>query len=398
MKKTRTLTLISGALILFCLGIIYIWSIFKGPVTKYFNDWSGASLTFNIMLVTFVLGILIGGRIQDKKGPRPVVLAGGILFVAGILLASIIPVDLPWLIYVFYGGIAGFGVGMAYNSTISCVQKWFPDHKGMATGIMVFAFGLSTVLFAPLVNNLLTTIGLVTTFRILAICFFAVIIVFVWFIKNPPDGYMSDVASKKAMPAPAKQYPPSEALRTKSLYFIIICMMMITMAYFILNPMFKNLGMERNLSEALAVLAVSLTGIASAIGRLFFPFISDLKGRKVSIMLMFIIVLAAMLLLIFAQSYAYIVMILLVAFCYGGSSGVFPALTADYFGAKNMGANYGMVMVGFAAAALIALGVSSSFASASPVSTLAFIIPAVACVVGLIFLAILKPPVNKDAK
>ena len=106
-KENKFLPLIAGAAIQLCIGIIYIWSIFQPAVMEYYS-WSSAdaSLTFNIMLATFVLGIVTGGRISDKKGPRPVVFLGGILFCAGIFLSSLVPQSMPQLIWLFYGGLA----------------------------------------------------------------------------------------------------------------------------------------------------------------------------------------------------------------------------------------------------------------------------------------------------
>jgi OFA family oxalate/formate antiporter-like MFS transporter len=394
MNKHRTMTLISGALILFVLGIIYIWSIFNAPVSAYLGG-ADVSYTFNIMLVTFVAGILIGGRIQDKKGPRPVVLWGGILFAAGILLSSVVPVGLPWLFAVMYGGLAGFGVGMAYTSTISCVQKWFPDRRGLASGVMVSAFGVSTVVFGPLANDLLASFSVNTTLQILGIIFFAVVIIFVWFIKNPPEGYLSNAKPKpSSVSVSGEQYTPLQTLKTRQMYFIIICMAMLTLSYFIIIPKVSALSTTvKNFSDY-AVLTVSLSGIASAAGRLIMPILSDYKGRKFAFMLLFFITLASLIALIFVTGPVCMVFIWAVAFCYGASAGVFPALTSDYFGSKNLGANYGIVMIGFAGASILAMSVSSMFISTDHVSELAFIIPVIACAVGIVFMSLLKPPVR----
>lgn len=397
MNKTRTLALISGALILFCLGIIYIWSIFNKPVSAFFGG-ADVSYTFNIMLVTFVLGILIGGRIQDKKGPRLVVLVGGILFAAGILLSSVIPSNQPVLFAVFYGGLAGFGVGMAYTSALSCIQKWFPDRRGLASGVLVSAFGVSTVAFGPLASNMLTTwnLSINSTLQILAIVFFVVVIIFVWFIKNPPEGYMADFKPKsKAVSSTNEQFSPSESLKTWQMYFVIVCMAMLTLSYFILIPKVTALSSTVKDFNSLAVLTVSLSGVASVAGRLVMPILSDYKGRKFAFMILFTVILASMAALIFVTGPICIAFIWAVAFCYGASAGVFPALTADYFGAKNMGANYGLVMIGFAGAAVLAGSISSNFITAKEVSSFAFIIPVIACAVGIIFMLILKPPVKK---
>jgi len=394
MNKSRTLTLISGALILFCLGIIYIWSIFNKPVSAYLGG-ADVSYTFNIMLVTFVAGILIGGRIQDKKGPRIVVLVGGILFAAGILIASITPDGAAWMFPVFYGGLAGFGVGMAYTSALSCIQKWFPDRRGLASGVLVSAFGVSTVAFGPLANNMLNVwkLNVDNTLQILAIVFFIVVIVFVWFIKNPPEGYMADFKPKsKAVSSTNEQFSPGETLKTWQMYLVILCMAMLTLSYFILIPKVTALSTTVKNFADYAVLTVSLSGVASVAGRLVMPILSDYKGRKFAFMILFGVILASMVALIFVTGPACIAFIWAVAFCYGASAGVFPALTADYFGSKNMGANYGIVMIGFAGAAVLAGGISSNFISADSVSNFAFIIPVIACVVGIVFMAALKQP------
>ena len=170
-RENKVMPLVSGAIIQLCIGIIYIWSIFQPAVMEYYS-WSAdnASVTFSIMLATFVLGIVVGGRLNDKKGPRLVVFLGGLMFCAGIFLSSLVPQDMPWLIYLFYGGMAGFGVGAAYTSTISCAQKWFMDKKGFATGVIVCTFGASTVVFTPIVNTLLKNVGVSQTFLTLSRC------------------------------------------------------------------------------------------------------------------------------------------------------------------------------------------------------------------------------------
>ena len=349
------------------------------------------------MLVTFVAGILIGGRIQDKKGPRPVVLWGGILFAAGILLSSMVPTNLPWLFAVMYGGMAGFGVGMAYTSTISCVQKWFPDRRGLASGVMVSAFGVSTVAFGPLTHDLLASFSVNSTLQILGVIFFTVVIIFVWFIKNPPEGYTAGAKAKpSAVPVSGEQFTPLETLRTRQMYFLVICMALLTLSYFIIIPKVSALSATVKNFADYAVLTVSLSGVASAAGRLIMPILSDYKGRKFAFMILFAVILASMAALIFVTGPVCMIFIWAVAFCYGASAGVFPAFTADYFGSKNLGANYGIVMIGFAGASILAMSISSMFISAEHVSELAFIIPIIACAVGMVFMAALKPPVKKS--
>ncbi len=396
MQKNRILPLIAGAAIQLCIGIIYIWSIFQAPVKEYYG-WDNANITFSVMLATFVLGIVTGGRLNDKKGPRPVVLMGGIMFTAGIFLSSLVPVEYPWLIAVFYGGLAGFGVGAAYTSTISAAQKWFPDKKGFATGVIVCTFGASTVVFTPLVNYLLATVGVSQTFLYLSIIFLAVILIFAWFVKNPPKEYTDSFAIKTPALSNQRQFTPFEVLKTKQYYIMMLCMFCLTPAYFILIPTLKTLGTLRGLSEGIAIFGVMITGIASATGRLVAPWLSDKIGRKNALFLITALTLVSILMLIFAQDYFFLVLIAIIAFSFGGSAGVFPAIAADYFGTKNIGANYGLVMIGFAAAGLTFPNVASALTVDGIPTAMAFIVPGVVCLVGLILTFMLKAPKQEKA-
>lgn len=398
-SQNKFLPLFSGAIIQLCIGIIYIWSIFQPSVMEYYS-WSAAdaSLTFSIMLATFVLGIVLGGRLNDKKGPRPVVFLGGAMFVAGILLSSFVPQNMPWLIYVCYGGMAGFGVGAAYTSTISCAQKWFLDKKGFATGIIVCTFGASTVVFTPIVNTLLKAVGVSQTFLILALIFAVIILIFGWFVKNPSKEYMDAFNVSVPDLSTQKQFTPLEMVKTKYYYFIFLAMMLITPAYFIINPLLKSLGELRNLSEAAALAGVMVTGIASAAGRLLAPWMSDKIGRRNVIFVLYLITIVCILLLTFAQSYLFIVLIALVAFAFGGSAGVFPAVTADYFGIKNNGVNYGLIMIAFAVSGLLFPAIAKIVTIDGIPTAWTFIIPAAACVVGIIVTALLKKDSVKKVK
>lgn len=397
-KENKVLPLVAGAVIQLCIGIIYIWSIFQPAVMEYYGWNAGdASITFSIMLATFVVGIVVGGRINDKKGPRPVVFMGGLVFCAGILLSSFAPQNMPQLIWLFYGGMAGFGVGAAYTSTISCAQKWFMDKKGFATGVIVCTFGASTVVFTPVVNTLLKTVGVSQTFLTLSLIFLAVILIFGWFVKNPSQKYMD--AFHVALPdlSKQKQFTPGEVAKSKYYYFIFFSMLLLTPAYFIINPLLKSLGELRSLTEAAALAGVMATGIASAAGRLIAPWLSDRIGRKNVLFLLYGITLVCILLLIFAQSYAFIVLIALVAFAFGGSAGVYPAVTADYFGIKNNGVNYGLVMISFAVSGLLFPAIAKVVTPGGVPTAWTFAIPAIGAVVGVIITALLKKDRLKKA-
>jgi OFA family oxalate/formate antiporter-like MFS transporter len=350
-NKQGMKVLIAGSILQLFLGIIYVWSVFVNPVTEFYNwDKPSVRLTTSFMLSFFVIGILIGGKLLPKIGAQKVVLIGGMMLALGMLATAFLTEPVRWLIYITYGIIGGFGVGAGYNAVITAAQKWFPQNREMATGISVCAFGFSTVIFAPLIRTLVAQFELKYTFLILATAFFGIVLILFKFIRLP------DESGAAGAPAAAllakKQYTMTEAIKTKYFYFITFSLMLGTAAFFILNPDLVNLAERRGL-ESIAVYVVMLTGIASALGRLGVPMLSKKIGRENTALGIILATAACAALLIIAyNSVLFMTTIAVIAFCYGGYSGIYPVLTADYFGIKNVGSNYGAVMVGFALSAL----------------------------------------------
>lgn len=390
--KNRYVVLISGMLIQLCAGIIYMWSVFKGPVAQHLEwDPANAALTSSIMLAAFVLGIIVGGRAQDKIGPKFVTAAGSVMISVGMLLTALVSKQSPWLVYITYGIIGGLGVGTVYTATVSVIQKWFPDKRGFATGLMVSAFGFSLVIFAPLTNSLLTKIGVPSTFTAFGIAFFFVCVICSLFIDNPPADYAPAGFAAADMNTAKKQYTTSEMLKTRQFYLIALSMFCVLPAYFILNPLFMTLGAERGLSPELAVVGVMITGIASAAGRLIMSWISDLIGRKRAIYSIIIITMISILTMIIAQGVLFLVCIAAIAFSFGGTAGVYPTITADNFGTKNMGLNYGCVMVGFGSSALI-FPIISNMLVKNGEYTVSFLLAAATCIVAFVLVLLQKNP------
>lgn len=391
--KNRYVVLVTGMILQLCAGIIYMWSVFKGPVSEHLSwDANKAAVTSSIMLAVFVLGIIIGGRMQDKYTPSPVALAGSICLGMGMILSAFTPQSMPWLIYIFYGIIGGFGVGCVYTTTVSVVQKWFYDKRGFATGMMIGAFGFSLVLFAPTTKFLLSTWGVPKTFLFLGILFLLICSICSLFLVNPEIKESASTAVNTQ-----KQYTTLEMLKTKEYYLLTLALFFILPTYFILNPLFISLGVERGLAENLAAFGVMLTGIASASGRLLTSWFSDLVGRKAAIITITSIMLVATLTMIFAQSMVFLICITAIAFCFGGAASVFAATAADLFGTKHIGLNYGCVMIGFGVSALVFPLLSNALATTGAY-TFSFVVSAAACVVTLILIAFLKIPTKINKK
>lgn len=388
LSQNRVVVLISGMLIQLCAGIIYMWSVFRNPVAEHLSwDLSAATLTSSVMLAAFVIGIVSGGRAQDKIGPRKVVVIGSIMISVGMLLTAAVNSSAPWLIYVTYGIIGGLGVGFVYTTTVSVIQKWFPEKRGFATGMMVSSFGFSLVIFAPVTSSLLVKVGVPMTFVIIGLLFLVICVICSLFISNPSE--VTKAASTASAPA-SKHYKTSEMLKTKQFYLIALSMFFVLPAYFILNPLFKTLGVERGLTEGMATLLVMITGIASASGRLVFSWISDIIGRKAAIIALIVVTLASVLLLIPAKGIFFLVCVGAIAFAFGGSAGVYPSLTADNFGTKYGGLNYGCVMVGFGISALLFPVISNAITKDGDY-TATFILSAVCCIISLVLMLMIKP-------
>ncbi len=381
-KGLRALVL--GSVLQLFLGIIYVWSVFVAPVSEHLG-WAAdeVKLTSSYMLCCFVLGILAGGKLQTLLGTAKVTLIGGLLMAIGMLAASFTPAGVPQLIYFTYGVTGGLGVGIAYNAVISCAQRWFPKKRGLATGVSVCAFGFSTVIFAPLVEALIAAIGVANTFRVLAAAFCLVTAALFRFIELPPETQGAAASGQMA----GRQYTTGQILLTKEFYYITLSLMLGTAAYFILNPSFKTLAQERGLDPAMGTAIVMITGIANALGRLAVPVLSDKIGRAYAALSILAATALCSVLLMFAPGALFMACVAVIAFCYGGYSGIYPLLTGDAFGMKNIGSNYGAVMVGFA---LSALFFPMIIGAISDVSTKFIVLAALAAVGGILAFLLAK--------
>jgi OFA family oxalate/formate antiporter-like MFS transporter len=389
-RANRSVVLAAGMLIQLCAGIVYMWSVFKAPVAQHLAwDPSAAAFTSSVMLAAFVVGLVCGGQLQDKLGPRKVLIGGSLIFSLGMMLTSLATRENPAMVYLTYGVIGGAGVGAVYTTTVSVIQKWYPDRRGFATGMMVSAFGFSLVIFMPIASRLLEEKGVPFTFTAIGLLFLVVCSLSSLPVINPPADYTVQGAAKARAKSAQKHYTTREMLKTPQFYRIFFSMMLILPAYFILNPQFLTMGMERGLSDTVARLGVMTTGVASAAGRLLFSWASDRIGRKNTIYGIIAVTLAGVLMLIFAQGLLFMACIAMIAFAFGGCASVYPALTADNFGTKYMGLNYGCVMIGFGIAALGAPKLAGALTQ-DATHTASFIMAAVLCVIALVMTVLIQ--------
>lgn len=385
-SNKRYIILIAGMIIQLCAGVIYMWAVFKDPVSAYLDRSPGdIALVSSVMLSAFVFGILFGGILQDRVGPQLIAILGSAVMSSGILLTSFVTSDISSLIYLTYGVIGGLGVGMVYLCTITCVQKWFPDKRGFATGSMVGAFGFSLVIFAPLATYLLEETGVPSTFRILGLAFMAICVISSFILVNPPEGF---TAPGKVANSGRKQYTPSEMVRTREFYLITVSLFLVLPAFFILNPHLVSLATERGFVEY-ATMGVMITGVFSAAGRLLITWMSDRTGRVLAMTSIAIMTAIGVLALTIASGFLFLVCVAVISFAFGGASGVYAAVTADHFGTKNMGTNYGIVIMGFGASALLFPYLTNMITSPGDMTN-AFVLAAVTCILALVLVLMLR--------
>lgn len=332
-------------------GIVYMWSVFQKPVMDYYG-WEKTAVSFitAVNLLMFMVGIFLGGLIVDKRGPRLVNLVSGVIFALGLILTSMLPEDMPWLIYITYGVLAGIGVGLAYAGATNCLQKWFPTKRGFASAIACCAFGTSIVVCVPIAKAFLN-VGVTYAFRMLGIILGSIVVVCSLFLSVPAPGYMADKLPKKAVAT--DDYTLGEALKDARFWFMCSALFFATMPFLILNPIIQTLGAERGISPAILSTTSMLVGVASAISRLIIPTLSDKIGRAQAVRAMNILAIVCAILMIFAKGILYPIVVFLAVMSYNGPAGVYPPMTGDAFGMKNCGTIFGL--------SFFALGFSSLF-------------------------------------
>src|SRR5258708_4990502 len=348
----------AGVLMQVALGAVYAWSLFRAPLVRQFG-WSISEVTLTFTISIFVLGIsaFLGGLWLNRKGPRVVAITGGILYGLGVFLASFSANKLWWL-YLSYGLIGGIGLGLSYIVPVAVLVKWFPDRRGLITGIAVGGFGAGALITAPVATRLIQSVGVLNTFAYLGIAYLIVTVVAGLFMHNPLDGWRpqgwTPTPSQTSQRA-GHDYTLPEALRTPQWWGLWLLLFLNTSAGISIisqeSPLFQELA------GASAVVAAGMVGIASignAFGRVFWAWASDFITRRGAFVAMFLLQVLLFWILPNSHTLSLLTDITVPVFMrYGGGFGTMPAFTADYFGSKNVGPIYGLM--------LTAWGFSSAF-------------------------------------
>lgn len=351
--------LVGGALLLqFSIGAVYAWSVFAaalGEAEPFQLSGLEAQLPFQVAIGMIFVGTFIGGRIQDKRGPRIVALIGGIIYAVGIILSSFAGSreDL-WLLVLGYGVISGFGLGFAYIVPIAMLQKWFPDKTGLITGLAVGGFGFGAVATSPVAQTLISNNPdrPTSAFLPLGIAYLVMSLIGASIFRNPPEGYVVPgfTPAQSAGGTEAKtahSYNPKEALRTPQWYLLTaILALNVTIGIALIG---QAAAMAVDVAGYTVIGAATVVGVLAVFnggGRIVWAWASDKIGRMPAFALMLGLAGVALLILPHAGNVVlWFVLAAIIYLCYGGGFGTMPATAGDYFGVKHAGAIYGLMLV-----------------------------------------------------
>lgn len=337
------------------LGSLYAWSVFVLPLEKEFG-WTRAqtSWVFTIAVLMFAATFILAGRIQDARGPGICALLGAVLVSAGFFLASFTTSLL--FLYMIFGVVVGAGNGFGYSTPMPVASKWFPDKRGLVVGLMVGGYGASSAILGPVATSLIASMGWRPTFRLLGGLFFVMGMIGAWLLKNPPAGYRPAGWNPQAAAATQRRdYSPSEMLRTPQFYFLWFAYCLGTTAGLMTISQLVPFARLAGLTAAAATFAITVGAIGNAGGRILSGWLSDALGRLTTLRVMVLGSAIAMPALFVWREQVLLlyVLVAVVYWCYGTQLSVFASTTADLYGTRNLGMNYGLLFTAWGTAGII---------------------------------------------
>jgi MFS transporter, OFA family, oxalate/formate antiporter len=427
----RWVILVGAILAQLSIGSVYAWSVFaKALQDENAFGWSKAkaAVPFSVVLGMIFVGSYVGGQIQDRKGPRIVALVGGIIYSIGVILASFASnADMFWLLVLGYGILGGFGLGMVYIVPIAMLQKWFPDKPGLITGLAVAGFGFGAVITAPVGQALIDNTPTVPTkaFLWLGIGYLIALLIGTSVFRNPPAGYAAaggvtpaalaagdddrapgvsgpgrhaaraDVATEEV----SRDFEASEAMRTPQWYLLTLILTMSVTAGISLIAVAA--GTATDVSGYSKTAAASLVGILAIFnggGRIFWGWLSDIVGKMPAFLGILGIQGICLLLIPHAANKAmFAVLACLIYLCYGGAFGTMPSTAGRFFGVKNVGAIYGLMLIGWSIGGIVGPLLIASLIGEEKAYTLGFTVIGIITLVSLIIPLITHKPRHHPA-
>lgn len=404
MKKTnRYVVAVCGVLLHLMLGSTYAWSVYRNPIVSE-TGWSLSSIAFAFSLAIFCLGLSAAfmGRLVEKFGPRITGSISAVLYSLGnVLTGYAIAQEELWLLYLGYGILGGLGLGAGYITPVSTIIKWFPDKRGLATGLAIMGFGFASLLTSPVAQYLIETQGLVNTFYLLGGLYFVVMITVSQLIKRPTQEESKRLAAnaKDAKKADLTVgMTANDALKTREFY-ILWMILFINIAcglgiISVIAPMAQDLT---GMSPEAAAVVVGLMGIFNGFGRLIWAWISDYIGRPLTFIILLVVnILMALSLILFGTPLMFTMAMAALMTCYGAGFSLIPPYLSDIFGAKELAALHGYSLTAWAMAALVGPMLLSVTFEATDSYTVTLLVFMVCYALALVVAIWLKHILNKQ--
>src|SRR5690625_284077 len=360
--KNRWFIAASAVGIHISIGSAYAWSVFTNPMVDQFG-WDTTQVSFAFSLAIFFLGMSAAfmGRFVERNGPRKSGMLSALFFGVGVAGSGIATMlgSLP-LLYLFYGVIGGIGLGIGYISPVSTLVKWFPDRRGLATGLAIMGFGFAAILTGPAAASLIEAVGISTTFFILGSIYFIVMTLSAQYLSPPPKGWVPkgfnhhEQTGRIKIEPDLSQLTANEAVKTRRfwmLWFMLFINITCGIALLsVASPMAQEIT---GMSAITAATMVGIMGLFNGGGRLGWATASDYIGRPNVFTVFFVIQVIAFFILPFVSSVAlFMVFLYVIMTCYGGGFSSIPAYIGDVFGTKQLGAIHGYMLTAWAMAGI----------------------------------------------
>lgn len=357
--KNRWLIALSAVGIHISIGSVYAYSVMTNPVKEVFDvDASVIKWAFKIAILLLGFSAAFLGRWVEKVGPRVSGTAAGIFYGLGILGSGLaVQIESLTLFYISYGIIGGIGLGLGYITPVSTLVKWFPDRRGLATGMAIMGFGFAALVFGPVMQKLFDTVGVIYAFYILGAIYMTVIFASARYIERPPEGYLPEGYTpgegKKAKNDIAN-ITANEALKTRRFYYMWVMMFInISCGIAVIAAASPMMQSKLGYTPMQAAAIVGLIGVFNGVGRIMWSSLSDFLGRANTYIVFFLFqVVAFYFLPRMSAEISFLIILFTVITMYGGGFATLPAFLGDLFGTKQLGAIHGMILTAWGLAGI----------------------------------------------
>jgi len=386
MTRARWMYLYASALVMLCTGSIYAFSVFSGPLAAV-RGWGSAqvALAFTINTAVAPIPMILAGRFVDSGHAREsLVLGGGMFGLAFVIISFLSSLT---ALYLAYGVLGGIGISYAYAGALGNATRYFPDKKGLASGLVTAGNGAAAVITAPLLAVLIAHLGVVIALRLLGTGFLVVSVVCGLVTKSAPNDFRPDGWTPPAASKAGGEHSVDwkQMISTPLFYLLLGLLAAGALSGLMIAANASQIGQHMfALSAASASLCVGLYAASNASGRFLWGSVSDKIGRPNSLICIFILVALMLLLLTLTSSVpAFIVGICGIGLSFGGVMGVFPSIVSEKFGSKHFGVNYGIMFTGYSIAAFFGPRLAASIgANNNGNFSKAFYIAIVVCLAG----------------